>query len=331
MKIVIDLPGTIVKTIQKMVQSGSYASISDFISIAAENQITLEGLDDEHLMTENSISITSKSSIGDFSYPQKDVPTADPYHLEQAENIWDSWLWGQINRILPVKFALRYLSVKSADLSEYPLVENFWASASEAARKYGHYLEQKDLELGKKRDEKLSTGFPVGKDASSSKDRYWTQFIGYEKSDGTRTGALFDLGLADLISSEDGLKIGLTIAGNNFAELSNPVIDESEFKNSLSSIERKFYINHVRENCPGEWHFISLILKMINNGINNRELINNEISKIVESSGWSSGLVSTQRAGAISRMYELDLIRKERSGLEVSYRLTDFGKANMIG
>ena len=55
------------------------------------------------------------------------------------------------------------------------------------------------------------------------------------------------------------------------------------------------------------------------------ELLNEEIGNIVKDSDWSPGLVSTQRSGAISRMYELDLIDKERSGLEVRYILTERG------
>lgn len=326
MKIVVDMPGTVVKKIQRLVESGKYSSISDFVNIASENQITLEETDTEIIAAEIGRSPQTTNGISDFSYPKGDVPTTKQYELEETENIWDSWLWGQINRILPVKFAVRYLAIKSEEISDFPLADDIWSSASKSARSFGHYLEKKDLDLGKKRDERLSTGFPIGKDAESSKDRYWTQFIGYEKNDGTRTGALFELGFADLINKGDTLNIGLTPAGNSFARIVNPVIDKNEYINSLSVPERKFYLDHIQDKCPGEWFFIKLILDMINDGIDNRGLINDELEKIVEDSGWSSGLVSTQRSGVISRMYELKLIAKKRDGLEVKYLLTDFGK-----
>ena len=119
----------------------------------------------------------------------------------------------------------------------------------------------------------------------------------------------------------------LNSEGVKFAKLENPILDKNNFSSSLSEFEQSFYLSHIKHYVPGEFSLFSILLKLLNNGIERREEMNKEIAKLVEGSGWSKGFISTQRAGGISRLYELNMISKKRVGLEVYYHITEKGKA----
>ena len=52
--------------------------------------------------------------------------------------------------------------------------------------------------------------------------------------------------------------------------------------------------------------------------------LNKEILPL--SRGWSEAMITTIRAGAISRLNELGLINRLRRGVDVTYSLTQYGK-----
>lgn len=330
MKIISDLPNYILNKIRKLVEDGKYQSISNFLVVAAENQLTIESddLPDIHDFTFGNPQ--EKTHKQDFSYnhPQRDIKTLAPFIKEESENSWDDWLWGQINRILPIKFATRVLAIETDRLGQFPKKDEFDVSASEMARNFGIFLEEQDEKLNKARDEKISTGFPISSKKESSLGRYKSHFIGYQRADGSLTGALFDLGLANLKEDLKGdLVIGLTDSGLAFSKIDNPVLDLNNFNISLGNDEHQFYISHILKKVPGEVSLFKLLLELVNKGSNKREQLNEKLKKLVTASEWSDGMVSTQRAGAISRMYEIGLITKDRIGLEVRYLSTDFGNS----
>jgi len=329
MKIISDLPDYIISRIRKLVSEGRYKSISDFILASAENQLALEsGEVNDVLDLSNNISADSIQKINsEFPILNSEIPVLDFIPAQEGKEIWDQWIWGQINRILPIKFAVRFLAIESSRLGGFPEKRDFNKIVSEEARRLGLFLKEFDSSLKKERDEKLSTGFPVGNKIESSLNRYWSQFVGYQKNDKTLTGALFDLALANLFTDEDGIiRIGLNPEGKKFAQLQNPVLDNNNFSYSLAEPEILFYLDHIQSNVPGEFSLFKIVLGLLKNGVERREIMNLELTKQIEGSGWSEGLVSTQRAGAISRLYELGLISKERIGLEVRYHITERGK-----
>lgn len=297
---------------------------------ATENQLLLETTGSEEIIDipESSNRIIPASNISEnYYFPKKDFKVLEIPTTTSDENVWNSWLWGQINRILPIKFAVRNLAIETAEFNTFPKLELFAEKASKEARKFGEFLKNKDQQLDKPRDKKLSTGFPIGQNNEKSRSRYSSQFVGHQRSDGDTTGAVFDLLFADLFESEDGIvRIGLTSPGKEFSLIKNPVIDKNVFNSSLSPKEIEFYGDHIISFVPGEVSLFLIILKLIDNGVTKRETMNKEIGEFVKGSDWSEGMISTQRSGAISRMYELNLISKERIGLEVRYRITPSGK-----
>jgi Arc/MetJ-type ribon-helix-helix transcriptional regulator len=330
MKIISDLPEYIVTKIHKLVSEGRYPSISDFLMIAVENQLTLEGMEttDNVNQSLNELESPLGSRKGQYQYPTEDIPILDLSPQPTSDNLWDLWIWGQINRILPIKFAARLLAIESAQQGNFPDKTAFNKISSEVARDFGLFLEKQDSKFNKLRDEKLSTGFPIGKIKEKSQDRFWSQFVGYQRNNGTLTGGLFDFSLANITNNDNGkYNIGLNPQGLALAKLPNPVIDYQEYENSLSDGEIEFFLNHIHSYVPGEASLYKILLGLFNEGVIRREDINNKLSDFVIGSGWSKGLISTQRSGAISRMFEMNLISKKRKGLEVRYLITNKGKS----
>ena len=329
MKIISDLPDYIISRIRKTISDGQYKSISDFILMATENQLALESGEINNVLdisNENSKD-SMLSIIKNFSIINSEIPILEYFPAREGKDIWDNWIWGQINRIFPIKFAARFLAIESSRLGSYPEKENFNKIVSKEARDLGIILKNIDSILDKERDKKLSTGFPIGRKIENSLKRYWSQFVGYQKSDKTLTGALFDLALANLFTDEDGvLRIGLNSKGKKFSQLNNPILDNKDFSCSLSELEISFYLEHIKSNVPGEFSLFSNVLNLLINGIERREEMNVELARLIKGSGWSDSLISTQRAGAISRLFELGLVSKERIGLEVRYHITERGK-----
>jgi len=328
MKIICDLPNYLLSDIRKLIENGKYSSFADFVLIASENQLSLE-LEEQPNLLELTMENSRKKSFRDkqnYAHPMKNIATLDQIENNVSEHIWENWLWGQINRLLPIKFAIRLLAIETAKLGQFPEKGSFNSYASNEARSFGLFLRGQDEVLSKARDEKLSTGFPIGDKQEKSLDRYWSHFIGYQRGDGSLTGALFDLGFANQTSNDIGDNlIGLTKAGVRFSQIINPVIDNKIFKKSLSFDECQFYINHIIENVSGEVSLSKILLELITNGVEKRDLLNVKLREKISSSDWSDGMISTQRAGAISRMYEIGLITKKKIGLEVRYLSTEMG------
>ena len=63
----------------------------------------------------------------------------------------------------------------------------------------------------------------------------------------------------------------------------------------------------------------------ISKGTNKREAINDALLKKYPELG--AVIVNTQRAGLMSRMFELGLLGREKTGVHVKYKVTEKGKS----
>lgn len=323
-KTIIDLPSSVIDRIRKAIDSGRYKSIAHFILMAAENQLVLEETSTEEFAIQSPSVISSNFDA--FSINRVGYKLNNSAPNKQNEPEWTNWLWGQINRIFPIKVAVRLLGNENARLNSAVEFNAFKNSASLKARELGKYLEKVEKETDHSRDDKLSTGLPIGSTKEKSMDRYASQFIGYVKSDGSLSGALFELCLAEYITKGDIGYIQLTSQGAEFAYLRNPVLDQNLFESSLLGAEVDWFLSHISSFVPGETSLFRVVLSLICEGVNQRSDLNDKIAEYVKDSGWSPGMVSTQRSGAISRLYELNLINKSRKGLEVRYGITSKGE-----
>lgn len=245
-------------------------------------------------------------------------------------------LWGQFYRILPTKPALRILGQLSADAQ--PTFASFKSAATAEAEAMGLLLLERDVSSGRKFGDRVSTSFPSPDE--KSRRRYRDQFLGYVRpGDGRLDGLLPRLKLVNIWSVEGTHMIGITAAGLEFAKLPNPVIDGGASKSTeaaFSAEESRFLLDHIRTKLPIEDEHMRFLLHAVQDGITEREALNDRMrdfygSRVSDSSSWSDAHVNTMRAGVTSRLYELGLLERERSLEGVKYTLTEAGRALAAG
>lgn len=370
MRYIVEVSESRADAINSLISGGRYKSVGQFIATAIENQIYLEESEpttkgvtstantdkssrSDHrrharLFEPKPLTIIKKSH-DESGYPETNtsvilklpiqkawpatvsMPRFDQlasYLSQNGEN--NAWLWGQINKILPVKVGLRVLYLLLVDSGESVELEEFRDKAADVAFALGDMIREQEDKRGKKRDERISAGLPTGDEPFKSKTRYKSHFLGYMRKDSRLDGAMSLLKLVNMHKDSRGrVLIGVTEAGADFARLENPPIDLSDLEHSLAQKEVEFYLQHIQKNVPGEFQAIQWLLKTISGGITLREEIN---KKLKEKMGnvWraSDAVINTQRAGLSSRASELGLIDTEKSGngAGVIYRITDRGK-----
>jgi len=330
--VVADVPEYLVERARKHIGKGKYKDLSSFVTASMENQLALEERESaEELLTwsreEEPLATPSDRALplaAQLSIPQGERPTL-AYPTRPGDTLAEQWPWGQINKILPIKFTVRLLANEISQVEPLVPLDVFRTQAAQRVRVFGHWLAKNDAKYKRRWGERLSAGFPIGKDEESSLNRYASHFVGYErKKDGALFGALFDLKFGNAEVVGRALSVGLTEAGLEFARIPNPVLDNSDLSSSLSEEEIEFYLEHIRARVPGEVHAFELILGLIAQGVNGREELNEQIKRTVALE-WTDAVVNTQRAGAMARLYELGLIEKSRDGLRVEYGVTDTG------
>jgi hypothetical protein len=285
------------------------------------------------------LSLTYGYGLGDEYYYRKPVkPSEEP-------------LSGYYNRLLPVKFVLRMLVALTVnregfdkeegwditiddDVTLSELRESSWLSASyakETLQLYDQLSEAKG-----KTGAKLSVGFPT-KD-EKSKERFVSQFVGSRRKK-ELSGALFDMGFAgisgigsifDSIGGFTNEDIGFTQFGLQFTMLENPVIDEIEGwqeEGVFSKKEVDFLLAHFKQNVPAEWKFMVSIAEMIHDGTNDATKMN---AALISQRDWKKSKASVYRTGVLARMQELGLVYREKSGVQVTFVLTESGKDKLL-
>jgi Arc/MetJ-type ribon-helix-helix transcriptional regulator len=350
MRYLIDISNTQNERINNLINQGRYQSIASFILSALENQLYLEESPPDVLsskeMRPNAIapeqvvsydkSIREMSSllsadIGDVAFIK---PPADSKIIPKAlskDSDSHFWIWGQVNRIFPLKFGLRVLgNLLKQNKAETIDPRMFRDIAAQSARNVGLRLMAFEKMKNVKRKERISAGLPVGDQAFNSESRYKTHFLatvrvtdeGKEMLD----GALAKLKFVNIEIIEKKEKIGITKEGLEFAKLENPILDKQEYDVTLSNAEVDYYLRHIAENIPGEYRAIKLIFSIIAKGTNRRESINKELSRKYPE--WTPETLNTQRAGLMSRMFELRLLERDpdKKGVGVTYRISKAGE-----
>jgi len=335
MKFLADISQKHAEKIQDLIGKGSYENIAQFISVAVENQLHLEESGFTEISFETSTSKDKKEItaglketklINITSDPKiQDTPSFQELTLSQnTKNESDVWLWGQINKILPIKIGTRVLLRELKD-SRTVLLDDFAGKAAAEAAYIGQNIRKYEDSHEKLRDERISAALPTVGDEKSL-TRYKAQFLAIIRKDGLMDGAMSLLRFSKIDSSGSKDFIGLTKEGLAFARLHNPVIDDNHYMKSLSKEEIEFYLDHVRAKVKSEWSGIKWIASKIADGINEREALNTQLKKEYGKLwGASDAVINTQRAGLMARMFELGLLGKEKNGKYVTYNITDLG------
>jgi len=242
----------------------------------------------------------------------------------------EDWIFGQYNRLLPAKAACRALAnISTADSGQKSLANLAIKIANDAVG-LGRYLSHIDKKRNLGRDEATSVAFP--KDAVlvdfKSIQRFASQFVGTRNKEGRILGLPSALKLIGT-DPENSEGVALTAAGWAFAKAENPLLDRTPTGKieRFSDEEIALLLEHIIANVPTEAFAYRTILTEVGKGQFTPEDIDSALLKHSRDRKKSTGmLVSTQRSGAISRMADLDLIGRSRTGTRVSYLITPRGK-----
>jgi hypothetical protein len=357
MRVIIDLPENQYQRVQQIVASGAYSNISTFAEVAIDNQVILEQEAEPKLM---GISRTDQTEVmhrtGLHTEQQDETHVLRDLKRERIEishkdivmaprnedvNVFgisdpsDCMLWGQINKIFPIKLLLRYFVNHYLHQSTVGLTE-FKRKSRTAAHEIGTYLLNIDRRKKTRKDEKLSIALPLGESPEQrikANQRFENSYIGHmRKNSNLLSGALVELRFANLQGDYRKQEIGLTKAGFEFSQLENPILDDEEYDGTLSDEEKIFYVEHVRDNVEGEYHAMQSLHDFIEAGLVSRNSLNEAFRSKIESwKNWGhakelNSFVDTQRSGLTSRMFELGLVEKIRTGITVEYHNSEFSR-----
>ncbi len=242
----------------------------------------------------------------------------------------DYWIFGQFNRLLPVKAAVRALArLMASEPSGVPF-DKAAKRIAEEAEGLGAHLQSIDISRGHDRDNHLATAFPIPKKGvEKSIQRFANQFVAAADASGGLHGLPYELGL---LGTADGDRLLLTEAGWRFARIPNPILDETASASGyekLSSAETSFLLHHISAHVPTEDSAFRAILGALQLGQDSPSLLGEHLRRYVTEEGrerLTDSFLSTQRSGAISRMADLGLVRRARSGVKVTYLATDLGE-----
>lgn len=245
----------------------------------------------------------------------------------------DRWIFGQHNKLLPVKASCRALAALGAIDKKGTPIARAAADIASFAVELGDYLRKLDDDSSASRDEALSTAFPHSDAEAGDKTRlrYANQFVGSVNKHGQLSGLLVDLKLVNHTGGKES-RIKLTDPGLNFAALKNPILDsepKSEAQAKFSDEEMTFLLDHIRKSVPAEYSAFRAVLNALVEGSNSPERLDSALKKFMSRRSekpFTDAFLTTQRSGAISRMADLDLIRRSREGVTVTYVPTEKGK-----
>lgn len=281
--------------------------------------------------------------LDDLSAATAEIPaTGEP---DEAFTL-DRWLFGQYNKLLPIKANCRALLRIAAEHPEGVPLENLAPRIGEAAALLGDYLADHDRRHQIARDDLLATAFPrSGPEAEKSRARYANQFVGSVNSQGVLSGMLWDYRMALLGSGmavpalnqgQDACatyaQLLLTEPALQFARLANPVLDGCQVNpiQKFSSEEAEFLLGHIRAHVPVEAFAFQTLIQAIADGADTPDTLDESLHVHVPTEtnrSLSPSFLTSQRSGALSRMADLGLIARERKGVRVSYTITPEGEA----
>lgn len=363
------------KRIEDLLAAGGYGNVSELISVAVENQALLEARlgNGDALTIDQKLSRPdlvengrpsgskkkkrsargSKTDVGGavrgqaeggaalflleglekISHPHSPLP--DDYWMPGMVVPLDRWIFGQHNKLLPVKASCRGLAHL---LRHEPKGVYCDAAANRLADEaviLGDLLVQCDGQHDTDRDRALSTAFPSSADHSGkARVRYANQFVASVNKHGQVSGALIDFKFINYKPGRNP-RLSLTDKGWEFALMRNPILDGSCQADSVkfSEEEVSFFLDHIVSNVRAEDFAYCAILQAISDGANTPELLDKVLRESVpeeRSQRVTSSFLSSQRSGAISRMSDLGLVERVREGVRVTYLATEFGRSFLL-
>lgn len=312
MRVIANLdPGTYDK-VERLVETGDYQDVNQFIRVAVQNQISIEG----------------EGSAGGQTPEQttpwgRTVPEGIPVD-ERFEMPRDDLLFfQQYYRFFPLVVVLVELAEQTAQ-NEGPIrLSKFRTIMKASAEPIRDRIKSWENENDVKRKNRKSTGLPKidVKNPEYSMKRFLDHYVGRIRQ---RDGQPISFGNETAFISyrpmdeEDECLVQLTPEGRDLVKLGNPLLQSGPENPPLSPEEAEYIVDHIRENLDEEYRFMSKVHEII--AEIDDETYTSEIDRfrdfLVSSPGLeddpSDDRVRSMTAGVLSRMVELGLLDRGR-------------------
>src|ERR1035437_2748321 len=241
------------------------------------------------------------------------------------------WLFGQFNKLLPVKSSCRALFNLLLENSAGIAVAEAANKISHAACGLGDYLKALDERLQARREDAFAAAFPSStiEGGGESRLRFGNQFVASMRQE-QLSGFPAALKLVAIDKAKEP-RLSLTKAGADFALLQNPILDApgTPVTRKLTLEETEFLLAHIIRSVPEETSAYAAILDAIESGGNTPDSVDKHLGQrfnLPTEQAIAKTFLTTQRTGAISRLVDLGLVAREKEGLRVTYIITQPGK-----
>jgi hypothetical protein len=238
----------------------------------------------------------------------------------------DERVFGQVNRLLPLKLACRWVARWAYSLgdgratTEWPAYSVIIDPLGDHAAKLGSLLSKWDAAADRKRDDQLATGLPR-RGNSASRDRFLSQFLARI----TRAGDVYPGAICQYqLARFEGEQIALTHQGLQFALLKNPILESADASSSvaLSMEETDFLVRQILDWAPRERDDMRIVLTAIAEG----KVTPGALADAVQaefSRDWTESMTLTHISGLVARLADLQMLRRRWQGRNVEYELGD--------
>jgi hypothetical protein len=334
--LIIRLPADKARRIVRIVDlpDSAYESVDEFIRVAVENQLTMEGELESHQASDPSVEhrVESPAAVSAeavrmatavpaaprkpkrspspaASTPQGNAeallrrPAVEGMSLHEAMPTPGFALSAFTNRLTPLLAGPRALGNLWAN-GAVPALDAYLDLTARASRALGLRLRTEDDAAGRRGRYRRSTAWPVGDDESKSLIRYRNCFMFVPEKKGGFTGPLLELGLIAI----SGSKVFLTQRGAEFASAASPAIDDADGVDLLSDEHRKI-LSEAIIRIPGEFAEIKQFLEAMKNVSGSQDEMDKELGVVHK--GWSEAQVVSHRAAMVGRLRDLLVIDVE--------------------
>ena len=344
----VNLPIDVFREVMDMVEQGHYSTPEQFMTVAAYNQLALERVQPDAKDAKSSrkprLSVSRRKSnvptnavltphwkepVSDGSDVLQGVldrlarSTAEGVRFESSaapNEVGTERIWGQVNRLFPLKLACRWIYSRMRESSAWPKLNLVLDQLPRDTAVFGSFVETLDARAGRARESALSAGLPRAGNLASC-DRFASQFLArVTRANRVHPGAAFQIGLACLVGDD----VQLTSKGCELALLENPLLDSSagSAEQTLSTDERRLLVDHIMESVPAERGDQLCVLTAIRDGhVTPVGLLSYIHRNFPED--WSDLAFRTHVYGILARLAELGQIQRVWTGRSVNYRLTD--------
>lgn len=292
----------------------AYTDISDFLTTAVRNQLTL----DQHSRVE-------RQTHPDTGRASRDEQWQD----EQGDEVGDLLRPLTVERIAAVAIEPRDdgLPFLSNRMYVFPLVARMtawlvaegrndytsWATGvSAGARQVGMMFREQDRRLRRPSSQRRSVGWPLGEDADKSRDRFTFGYL--MEPDGG--GPLRTLGLAALADD----RVLLSERGVDMARDASPLLAEGSDEDATVAPYSRRVLQDALLQLPTEVREMARFIRVVGDGAP-QEVIDAAMQEAHPE--WSSALVSSHRAALVGRLRDLEVVRADGRGPQAMVYVTD--------